>query len=153
MLVRQGAAGTGVANARGITDYWNQLPTAAATGSTNYQPADADDNVASGSFFEDAINTVARELYTTGGLSYNMGNSFVKNANMMVMSPAKKVILDGRLDAHTNARRDIGNAKMLNTSYKTYGSSFGDFAIVPDVHCDTTRCYVQPAELEVGHSS
>ena len=29
--------------------------------------------------------------------------------------------------------------KMLNTSYKMYGSSFGDFAIVPDSHCDTTQ--------------
>ena len=133
-----GTAGNAT-TARGITDYWNQLPTAAATNSTNYQPADANDNVAAGTAFEDAINTVAEQLYITGGLSYNMGNSFVKNANMLVMSPAKKVILDGRLDAHTNARRDIGNAKMLNTSYKTYGSSFGDFAIVPDVHCDTTR--------------
>ena len=133
-----GTAGSASA-ARGITDYWNQLPTAAATGSTNYQPADANDNVAAGTAFEDAINTVAEELYSTGGLSYNMGNSFVKNANMLVLSPNKKRILDGRLDAHTNARRDIGNAKMLNTSYKTYGSSFGDFAIVPDMHCDDTR--------------
>ncbi len=125
-----GTAGT-ASVARGITDYWNQI------GET--VDVDTVGNVATGDTFEDAINTAASNLYSSGGMSYNMGNSFVKNANMLVMSPAKKIILDNRLDGKTNVRRDIGNMKMLNTSYKTYGSSFGDFAIVPDIHCDTTQ--------------
>ena len=129
--------------ARGITDYWNQIATADRTGeagtATSFTPADAADDVTSGTLFEDAINEVAIRLYRSGGLSYNMGNSFVKNANMMVMSPEKKRIFDGRLDAKTSTYRQIGNGKTLNMSYKMYGSSFGDFAIVPDVHCDTTQ--------------
>ena len=58
---------------------------------------------------------------------------------MMIMSPSKKRVLDDRLDEKMNVRRDIANAKMLNTSYKMYGSSFGDFAIVPDAHCDNAN--------------
>lgn len=131
-----GTAGSASA-ARGITDYWNQINDSDTYGANPTISAVGD--VSSGSTFEDAINNAAEALHFTGGLSYNMGNSFVKNANMLVMSPAKKKILDNRLDAHTNARRDIGNAKMLNTSYRTYGSSFGEFSIVPDIHCDTTK--------------
>ena len=83
-------------------------------------------------FSELSINTVARQLYETGGLSYNMGNSQVGNPASLIMSPRKKIVMDAFLDGHTNTRRDIGNMKMLNTSYTKYGSSFGDFAIVPD---------------------
>ncbi len=137
-----GTAGTASA-ARGITDYWNQI-----SSGTQHTPSDAQDNWSGTDTTvttdetlnaERAINAAAQLLYGTGGLSYNMGNSFVKNANMMVMSPAKKAGLDNALDTKPNARRDIGNMKMLNHSYKTYGSSFGDFAIVPDAHCDTTQ--------------
>ena len=128
-----GADGSSSA-ARGITDYWNQIAPA-----TSFTPADADDNWATAGNAEAAINELGEALYNQGGLSYNMGNSFVKNANMLVMSAAKKRLFDDALDAKTNARRDIGNMKMLNHSYKTYGSSFGDFAVVPDMHCDTTQ--------------
>ena len=127
---------------RQITDYWNQIattPRSDGVAGTGYAPVDAVDSPQTGSNFEDAINTVAERLYLTGGLSYNMGNSFVKNANMMVMAPRLKVILDNVLDAKPNVRRDIANLKMLNTSYKVYGSSFGDFAIVPDAHCDPSN--------------
>ena len=145
-----GSAGTGATSggpgtaARGITDYWNQIAAAADRGrpATAYTPGDAIDDPSVGTNFEDAINVVAERLYMTGGLSYNMGNSFVKNANMLVMSPARKVNLDTRLDAKTNTRRDIGNMKMLNSSYTKYGSSFGDFAIVPDIHCDNANVAV-----------
>ena len=138
-----GGAGTG---ARGITDYWNQIagvdrPGEAGT-ATRYTPADGVDDPSVGNNFEDAINVVAQRLYMSGGLSYNMGNSFVKNANMLVMSPARKVNLDTRLDSKMNTRRDIGNMKMLNSSYTKYGSSFGDFAIVPDIHCDPANVAV-----------
>ena len=130
-----GAGATGSTSAaRGITDYWNQIATA-----TTHTPADADDNWGEAGKAEMAINELAEALYNEGGLSYNMGNSFVKNANMMVMSASKKRLFDDALDLKTNARRDIGNMKMLNHSYKTYGSSFGDFAVVPDMHCDTTQ--------------
>ena len=118
-----GSAGSAT-TARFITDAWNQIAPATTNGSTG--------NIVTGDTFEDAINAVAEDLYTSGGLSYNMGNAMVKNANMMVMAPATKRILDNRLDAKSNVRRDIGNMKMLNTSYSKYGSSFGDFAIVPD---------------------
>lgn len=136
-----GTAGSGTA-ARGITDYWNQIattPRSDGVAGPGYMPADAVDSPQTSNNFEAAINTVAERLYLTGGLSYNMGNSFVKDANMMVMAPRLKVILDNVLDAKPNVRRDIANLKMLNTSYKVYGSSFGDFAIVPDAHCDPSN--------------
>ena len=139
-----GTAGSSSA-ARGITDYWNQIATSARSDgavATAYTPGDAVDDPSVGTNFEDAINEVARRLYLTGGLSYNMGNSFVKNANMLVMSPSRKINLDVRLDAKTNVRRDIANLKMLNTSYKMYGSSFGDFAVVPDAFCDDANVAV-----------
>ena len=143
------AGGAGTA-ARGITDYWNQIASAdrsiggvtEAGTATAYTPADGVDDPSVGNNFEDAINEVAQRLYMSGGLSYNMGNSFVKNANMLVMSPARKVNLDTRLDSKMNTRRDIGNMKMLNSSYTKYGSSFGDFAIVPDIHCDPANVAV-----------
>ena len=125
-----GSAGSSSA-ARGITDYWNQIADATSE--------DTGGDWSAAGIAETRINALATSLYGTGGLSYNMGNSFVKNANMLVMSPAKKAQFDDALDAKSNARRDIGNAKMLNHSYKTYGSSFGDFAVVPDMHCDTTQ--------------
>ena len=79
-----------------------------------------------------SLNSAARDLYESGGLSYNMGNAMVKNANVFLMSPVNKVALDTALDGGPATRRDIGNADMLNGSYKKYGTSFGDFAIVPD---------------------
>ena len=130
-----GAAGSSGSPTRSITDYWNQCSTAttiqAGTGAvTDYSAANANN-----AFTEAQINNVARALYESGGLSYNMGNSQVGNANMLLMSPRKKIVMDAFLDAHTTTRRDIGNMKMLNTSYTKYGSSFGDFAIVPDLFC------------------
>ena len=112
-----GNAGTGaVTGARYITDAWNQtVPSATATAISTT-----------------ALNNVARQLYQTGGLSYNMGNAQVKNANVFLMSPVNKAGLDDALDMAAGTRRDIGNAEMLNHSYKKYGTSFGDFAIVPD---------------------
>ena len=131
-----GAPGSDGANGgpgtpRTLTDYWNQCSAATTVtvdGTiTNYQSANA-----ANAFVEAQINTVARSLYETGGLSYNMGNSQVGNPATLIMSPRKKIVMDAFLDGHTNARRDIGNLKMLNTSYTKYGSSFGDFAIIPD---------------------
>ena len=79
------------------------------------------------------INNVARRLYQSGGLSYNMGNSMVKNASILLMSPANKVALDGLLDAKSNTRRDIGGGgKIQGISFSKYNSSFGDFMIMPD---------------------
>ena len=84
-------------------------------------------------FAEAQINTVARLLYASGGLSYNMGNSMVKNANMLLLSPGKKVAMDTFLDAKSNTRRDIGGMGTIQgTSFTKYNSSFGDFMIVPD---------------------
>ena len=129
-----GGAGTTagvVSGARFITDYFNQAAardTAATTARAFH--AGTDPSVAASAQFK--VNSLARVLYQNGGLSYNMGNSMVKNANMLLMSPANKVIFDNALDLQSNNRRDIGNMKVLNHSYTKYGSSFGDFAIVPD---------------------
>ena len=79
------------------------------------------------------INGVARRLYQSGGLSYNMGNSMVKNASILLMSPANKVALDTLLDGKMNTRRDIGGGgKIQGISFSKYNSSFGDFMIMPD---------------------
>ena len=77
-----GSAGSGSA-ARGITDYWHQIATATTE--------DTGGDWSAAGIAETRINAMATSLYGTGGLSYNMGNSFVKNANMLVMSPAKKI--------------------------------------------------------------
>ena len=129
-----GAAGSASA-ARTLTDYWNQCSSDTTTQAGTGAVSDYSNANAANAFTEAQINSVARSLYETGGLSYNQGNSQVKNASSLIMSPRKKIVMDTFLDAHANTRRDIGNMKMLNHSYTKYGSSFGDFAIIPDQFC------------------
>ena len=150
------AYGGGVGSATGarfITDYLGQVhfdvcdTGASGAGSTvtgpgaglmrgtgaNVGTARAFDGTTAPDAGEPNINTVARRLYQSGGLSYNMGNSQVKNASIILLSPANKVALDTILDAKGNTRREIGGmGTMQGISFTKYNSSFGEFMIVPD---------------------
>lgn len=145
-----GAANTsGVGTAgRSITDYLGQTAFAVSaggasgTGSTVSGPG-AGLNRGTGSNHgtarpfgtnaESAINLVARRLYEQGGLSYNMGNAMIKNANVLLMSPANKVIFDTTLDDKSNTRRDIGGSGTIQgIEFTKYNSSFGGFMVMPD---------------------
>ena len=82
---------------------------------------------------EATINDCASKLYAQGGLSYNMGNSMVKNANIMCMSPARKLNFDAALDTKPNTRREIGGfGTMQGIAFTKYNSSFGEFMVMPD---------------------
>ena len=123
-------------SARYITNFWSQVAT-----NTTITPADADDDWRSAAVasVELDINEAATAMYNSGGLTYKMGNAFVKNANMMVMSPANKARLDALLDGKTNSRRDVGAMEIQGTMFRKYATSFGDFAMVPDLQCVGTN--------------
>ncbi len=130
-----GATGT----PRQISDYWDQIDSsvsnaqATATSSLGYD---------TGTIFEDLINETAADLYATGGLTYKMGNSFVKNANMLILNPTVKVAFDQRLDAKSSTYRMTNSGKMLGVDVTKYGSSFGDLMVCPDVHCPVANAAV-----------
>lgn len=141
-----GSAGLG----RQITDYLGQTAFAVSDPATAGSPSGSTGAGAAGGLnrgtgfvrgtlrafggvAESGINSVARRLYQEGGLSYNMGNSMVKNANILLMSPANKVIFDGALDAKSNTRRDIGGSGTVQgIEFTKYNSSFGGFMVMPD---------------------
>ncbi len=123
-------------NARFITNAWNQIAAAATV-----TPADADDDWSSATVaaVEADINELATELYKSGGLTYKMGNSFVKDANMMVLSPTNKARLDALLDGKGNSYRTINDMMGIQgQKYTKYVTSFGPMALVPDLHCVNT---------------
>ena len=144
----QGAGTSGAGNdgtGRQITDYLGQTAFAvsnAGAGGSGSSGSGAEAGLNRGTGFaagtaralaEAQINDVARRLYASGGLSYNMGNSMVKNASILLMSPANKVALDNLLDTKGNTRRDIGGGGSIQgVSFSKYNSSFGDFMIMPD---------------------
>lgn len=132
---------------RQITDYLGQTAFAVSDPATAGSPSGSTGSGAAAglnrgagfvrgtlrAFAEAQINNVARRLYESGGLSYNMGNSMVKNANILLMSPANKVVFDGFLDAKSNTRRDIGGSGMVQgIAFTKYNSSFGEFMVMPD---------------------
>lgn len=128
---RAGAGGNAT-TARQIVGAFNQI----ATGTT-VSPANADDDwsTATVANVEADINELAEAVYAAGGITYKMGNAFVKNANMMLMSPRNKRHLDRLLDGKANSRRDISNFEIQGQHFSKYASSFGDFAVVPDLQC------------------
>ena len=75
---------------RTITDYWNQCSAETTVNAgpaiTNYTNANANN-----AFTEATINNVARQLYETGGLSYNMGNSQVGNPATLICLLARRL--------------------------------------------------------------
>ena len=91
---------------------------------------------------EGLINGVASELYSSGGMTYKMGNSFVKNANMILMSPAVKVGFDTALDAKSSTYRQTNSGGMLGVEVTKYGSSFGPLMVVPDIHVATANAFI-----------
>ena len=79
------------------------------------------------------IDIIAGVLYENGGLSYNQGNAYVQDANMIIMNPQNKIVFDRVLDARPNTRRELGNDGMrLGVRFTTYKSTFGDFEVYPD---------------------
>ena len=149
----QGAGGGSATVGRQITDYIGQVhANVAATGAS----ADVTGSTSTGmgrngllrgtganlgtaaawttsAVVEGSINTVARKLYESGGLTYKMGNAQVKNANMICLSPANKVNFDNALDTKTNTRRDIGgDGSIQGVAFTKYNSSFGTFMVCPD---------------------
>ena len=62
-----------------------------------------------------------------------MGNSMVKNANMMCMSPARKLNFDAALDGKGNTRREIGGmGTVQGVAFTKYNSSLGEFTVMPN---------------------
>ena len=79
------------------------------------------------------IDTIAGVLYENGGLSYNMGNAHVSDANMIIMNPQNKIRFDRVLDAVNNTRRELGaDGTRLGVRFTSYKSTFGDFEVFPD---------------------
>ena len=147
-----GGVGSATA-ARQITDYLGQTSfsssASAATGGTpagsTVGGAGAGLNRGTGAtagttaqpISETVVNNVARNLYASGGLSYNMGNSMVKNANMMLLAPGNKQRFDTILDAKvSNYRSQNIGMQWQGRSYTKYATSFGDFSIMPDQFMD-----------------
>ena len=135
------------ATGRQITDFLGQ--TATATSSLGASPTQttatgAGAGLSRGAAFnagtaraldEVSVNTVARRLYASGALGYNMGNSMVKNPSVLLMSPANKEAFDVILDAkESNYRSQTmeGKGTWQGQSFAKYASSFGDFMVIPD---------------------
>ena len=79
------------------------------------------------------IDRIAVTLYQNGGLSYKGGNGFVKDANMVLLTPNNKFDFDLSLDSRSNVRRDLGAmGTMLGMMFTTYTSSYGTFKVLPD---------------------
>jgi len=137
-IVRNGAGNAGSADdddatigdgtARQLAGLFSQIDSSVTNASTGNIAA-TDSTV-----FETAINTVARNLYASGGLTYKMGNSFVKNANMLVVSPRTKQVFDQRLDEKSSTYRQTNSGEMLGIEVTKYGSSFGPLMVCPDLH-------------------
>ena len=139
-ICRNGAGSAGTTNAaRQLTGYFSQIdsdtthPMGAASATNGY-------NV--GVVLENLINDAARSLYESGGLSYKMGNSFVKNANLLMMSPAVMTAFDRRLDAKSSTYRQTNSGGMLGVEVTKYGSSFGPLMVCPDIHLQDANAAV-----------
>lgn len=79
------------------------------------------------------IDRIALTLYQNGGLSWKGGNGYVKDANMILLTPNNKFDFDRSLDSRDNVRRDIGGmGSMLGMMFDTYRSSYGEFKVMPD---------------------
>lgn len=104
--------------------------------------AAADNGYNVGTVFEDLINDNMRRLYESGGVTYKMGNSFVKDANLLVVSPEVKVAFDQRLDAKSSTYRQTNSGQMLGIEVTKYGSSFGPLMVCPDIHMASTGAAV-----------
>ena len=120
---------------REFASYWSQIDSSTTTA---MGAASATNGYDVGTVFEDLINANAAELYASGGLTYKMGNSFVKNANVLLVTPAVKVAFDKRLDAKTSTYRMTNSGSMLGVDVTKYGSSFGDLMVCPDIHVGAT---------------
>ena len=89
------------------------------------------------------VDTVAGALYENGGLSYNMGNAHVKDANMIIMNPANKIRFDRSLDDISNTRRELGaQGTKLGVRFTNYMSTFGNFEVMPDKYCDENEILI-----------
>ena len=135
-ICRNGAGNAGTADdqdatigdgtARQLAGYFSLISAGTTTGSVG--------TVAEGTAFENAINANMQALYASGGVYYKMGNSFVKDANMLVVSPRTKVEFDQRLDEKNSTYRQTNSGGMLGVEVTKYGSSFGPLMVVPDIH-------------------
>ena len=90
--------------------------------------------VDTGTAFESQVNTGMRRLLDTGGITYKMGNSFVKNANYLLMSPRAVQEFHERLDEKSSTYRATNSGGMLGVEVTKYGSSFGPLMVCPDIH-------------------
>ena len=116
--------------ARRITNYWAQIDS-----TSTETPADADDNWAdpTNKAIEGAVNALAKKLWDNGGLTYKMGNPFVKNANMLLMSGTNLINFCAYLDGKSNTFRSVApEMSIQGQNYVKYVSPFGAFAVVPD---------------------
>lgn len=136
---RNDGTGGDSGTARTLEGFFNQI----ADGNKNLMGTpSATNGYDVGTVFEDLVNDAAVDLFASGGLSYKMGNSFVKNANMLLVAPAVKVAFDRRLDAKSSTYRQTNSGQMLGVSVTKYGSSFGDLMVCPDIHLATARAAV-----------
>ena len=79
------------------------------------------------------LDRVALSIWNNGGLSWDGGNGYVKDANMILLTPNNKYDFDISLDSRSNVRRDIGgDGEMLGQRYTMYKSSYGSFKVMPD---------------------
>ena len=129
--------------ARRITNYWAQIDS-----SSTETPADADDNWADATNveIEGSVNALAKKLWDNGGLTYKMGNPFVKNANMMLCSGTNLLNFCEYLDGKSNTFRSIDSSMSVQgQNFVKYVSPFGTFAVVPDpVAADTDVAIYNP---------
>ena len=125
----QVAAGNKLYN--NATDGTTTAPTAIAGLGRFYLPNQsvATDN-------RDAVRLIDRlsvTLYQQGALSWKGGNGYMKDANMILLTPNNKYDMDRSLDARSNVRRDIGgDGHMLGMMFDTYKTSYGTFRVFPD---------------------